>query len=267
MNPGWQPGGSHPGHGQPQPSSPSASPHRRRPLPAADDPDGDGVREIPGCGIGDVTPNLPPVSREAGLGEEDDLGEVTAEVLRHRGTTAPGRPAWPPAPCPIPRTLPGLVLIFSKLSSSSCCQRPRTATREGRGGTSPTPAIAAAPASSSRGRTSAACGSLPAPRAATPRAFLHLRDRPLRPDPALHHLAQYLPSPVPYHPSALLSPVPVPSCPSTLLLPIPVPFHHPSQFPLIPIPPHPLLLPIPAPSHPNPFPSQYPPLAPGPFPS
>lgn len=248
MNPGWRPGGPHPGHGRcrPQPSSPSASPRRRRPLPAADDPDGDGVRELPGRGVGDVTPNLSPVSREAGLGEEDDLGEVTAEVLRHRGTGTAS-----PAPGHVPRTLPGLVLIFSKLSSSSCCQRPRTAAREERGATSPTPAIAAARASSSRGRTSAACGSLPPPRAATPRAFLHLWDRPLRPDPALHRPARYppitsagtLPSqcppvPVPTHPSTLPSPVPVPSHPNTFPYP---PVTHPSAFPS-------QSLPIPAPS-------------------
>lgn len=129
-----------PRHRQPRPSPPATSSRCHRPLPASDDPDGDGVRELPGCGIRDVAPNLPFLAHESGLGEEDDLGEVTQGT----GATTPRRvPPGQPSPAPrAPCTLPGLVLIL-KPSLSSCCGHPRG--REEHGGTSAAPAISPQP--------------------------------------------------------------------------------------------------------------------------
>lgn len=106
------------------------------------------MRELPGRGVGDVTPDLPFLAREASLGEEDDLGgSDTGERCYHTSPhRAVPRPASPARSCHVPCTLPGLVLIFSKPSLSSCCEHPRgQAAREEHRGTSAAPAISPQP--------------------------------------------------------------------------------------------------------------------------
>lgn len=228
LNPRLGPG-RHPWHresGSPGQALPP-HPHRvsspcRRPLPASDDPDGDGVRELPGRSVGDVAPDLPFLACEAGLGEEDDLGGGdTVERCCH---TAPRRaPASPAQPHHAPCTLPGLMLIFSKPSLSSCCEHPRGRAHEEHEGTSVAPAISPQPEEATASRLASAnpshCPEQP-----------HLEhsctagDQPPRPGtlpPSMvapsHHLTWY----------------PSITHPSTLLSPRMVPFNHPSWYPSI----------------------------------
>lgn len=230
---------------EPWPSPPSMSSPCCRPLPASDDSDGDGVRKLPGRGIGDVTPDLPFLTRKAGLGEEDDLGGGdTAERFYDTALCpSPARPRH--APC----TLPGLMLIFSKPSLSSCCEHQRGRAREERGHTSAAPAISPQPKEAAAAASRLASAN-PSHRPEQP----HLEhsctagDQPPRlpRDPPVtrprtlpssmvapsHHLTWY---PFVTRPGILPSPMPIPSiiCPGTLLSLIPVPAHHPSQYPPI----------------------------------
>lgn len=215
-----------------------------RPLPASDDPDGDGARELPGRGIRDVAPNLPFLARESSLGEEDDLGRVTQDRCCHTALCPP-RPAQPGphAPC----TLPGLVLIL-KPSLSSCCGHPRG--REEHRGTSAAPAISPQPkeAAVATSRLVFAAPShrpeqphlsIPAPRGPASRhppgtSCHHPGTLPSCVVPPTHHLSWYPSVACPgtlCHPSRNLPP-PMPKCsvthPSTLC--------HPSWYLPPPIP-------------------------------